>query len=679
MNKSFNYLKSAIPCSFLSMPFIVNGDMSLNTLQNILSSALPHAKIICTSVESNFASEMYLLQDKIEKLNFELQLSLKLLRINEAKYEDAINEMTSLRKKYDDCLLNLSEALWMRCAGCHQSTKDIPPMKECIESVTRIGPYSIGEQIGEGQFGFVFSCLKDGYESERATKIISKNRIQSFKRLSRLSTEISNLKHLKSPYVIELLDVIHTETKLYIITEKGGADLFEFFDLYPEGVPENWTKEIMCNISHAVYHCHLQGICHRDLKPENILMKFDPISGTVLELKLCDFGLSSKLDSKIVLTDFCGSPGFMAPEIVFGYDYNGEKADVWSVGCIMLELLIGQEAFIKYWLSVYEPDVIEDKNEFRFSMRRARDKLSTFLPKFAEMTNLLESIIDINPIQRLAMSEMIEHSWFHHCIPLMKEKTNRKNSTSSSNTSKKVRKQSSSILMSRKVFPMSPDLSSPALSQLVVAHMNKRSNSGYDVLSRVNSENSMFVDTKASGEFYIWNTDISMLVVDPSAETRGFYTKLLQGRCRHCVEAQNGTEALEAITQSMRIGGAGGGQTLSQKPNMEVLSVAGDQRQHQLQHGEPHSHFSSAKRHSTCSGSSPSFNAILIEFDLPDADGPSTVRAARSLGYTGVVIGVVNTRDRDAKECFLTARVDYVLERPVDVLKLNRILADRFD
>ena len=66
----------------------------------------------------------------------------------------------------------------------------------------------------------------------------------------------------------------------------------------------------------GVGYCHSMGICHRDLKPENILLTFDERNGECVDLKLCDFGLSTHFQHKTLLTDFCGSPGFFGPEMI---------------------------------------------------------------------------------------------------------------------------------------------------------------------------------------------------------------------------------------------------------------------------------------------------------------------------------------------------------------------------
>ena len=135
--------------------------------------------------------------------------------------------------------------------------------KTFIETLDQVGDYRIGEQLGEGQFATVKNCTLKGLGKEFALKIINKDRITSFTSLMRVSNEIDNLKGLKNAHIVTINDVIHTETKLYIVTEKGGRDLFEFFDEHPDGVPDDWAKQIIVGVLKGVMFCHDQGICHR--------------------------------------------------------------------------------------------------------------------------------------------------------------------------------------------------------------------------------------------------------------------------------------------------------------------------------------------------------------------------------------------------------------------------------
>jgi 5'-AMP-activated protein kinase catalytic alpha subunit len=97
------------------------------------------------------------------------------------------------------------------------------------------------------------------------------------------------------------------------------------------------AKKYFREVLEGVDYCHRKGICHRDLKPENILIDDQG------HVKLIDFGFSA--NSRIPLTNFCGTPAYMCPELVRKLPYNGAKADVWALGVILYLLLVGAFPF----------------------------------------------------------------------------------------------------------------------------------------------------------------------------------------------------------------------------------------------------------------------------------------------------------------------------------------------
>jgi serine/threonine protein kinase len=176
------------------------------------------------------------------------------------------DEFVLLRQRYDEQKSATISILWTHCTKFHPDLRMIPTQedpKTFSETEEQIGEYRVGAPLGEGQFATVKNCYLKNEDKEYALKIINKDRITSFTALMRVSTEIDNLKLLKNPYIVSVTQVIHTETKLYIITEKGGRDLFEFFDEHPDGVPEDWAKQIIACVLKGVMFCHDQGICHR--------------------------------------------------------------------------------------------------------------------------------------------------------------------------------------------------------------------------------------------------------------------------------------------------------------------------------------------------------------------------------------------------------------------------------
>ena len=306
--------------------------------------------------------------DELESMSTRASISLQEFH---KQQQELFDEFVVLRNKYDEVKVQFSTCLWSHCVTHHPEMKSIPPMEDHLifeESTEQVGSYTIGCVLGEGQFATVKRCRKretplssrshdgnppgdrEGQPREYAIKIINKDRISTINSIRRMSNEVDILGKLRSKWVIDLKDVIHSKDFLYLITEVGGSDLFEFFDDHPEGVSEDWAKKIVYQILKAVSHCHMNAYCHRDLKPENILMEFDVTTNECLDLKLCDFGLATKFSSNEKLTEFCGSPGFFAPEMILTGAYYGDKADIWSIGCIILELLLGHDMFCDNWM-----------------------------------------------------------------------------------------------------------------------------------------------------------------------------------------------------------------------------------------------------------------------------------------------------------------------------------------
>jgi len=330
---------------------------------------------------------------------------------------DLFDEFVVLRQKYDEQRTLLMTVLWQHCSQHHPELRHIPPLEDpekFVESDEQVGAYTIGPILGEGQFASVYTCEKQGAERigvELALKSVKKERIMSFHGLKRMSNEIKTLRMLQSDYIVCIHDVFQTASKLYIVTEKGGPDLFEFFDEHPEGVPEEWAKEIILRVMRAVQFCHDRQYCHRDLKPENILMNFDPNTHICSDLKLCDFGLSIQFKEKMILSDFCGSPGFFAPEMITKGAYYGDKADIWSTGCILLELILGHEQFCDIWMCAYDYDILQDKEKFAESIEEAVASLPEKLSFSEHLPSFVEQFVRLRASERPAIKDLLGHKW----------------------------------------------------------------------------------------------------------------------------------------------------------------------------------------------------------------------------------------------------------------------------
>lgn len=142
------------------------------------------------------------------------------------------------------------------------------------------------------------------------------------------------MKQLDHQNIIKFIDFIQTPREYYLIMEYiGSSNLFDYTCSKENYIiPEEDAKPIFKKVVLAVQECHRVGICHRDIKMENVLVNKRS------EVKLIDFGFSQENG---LLENFCGTPSYMAPEIVAKRSYEGAPADVWALGVMLYRMLSG--------------------------------------------------------------------------------------------------------------------------------------------------------------------------------------------------------------------------------------------------------------------------------------------------------------------------------------------------
>ncbi|EGB04366.1 hypothetical protein AURANDRAFT_7441, partial [Aureococcus anophagefferens] len=157
-------------------------------------------------------------------------------------------------------------------------------------------------------------------------------RIRSIKRIN---SEIEAMRALDHPAICTLEATYHTPKYVYLVMEKGGRDLYDALTAEHASFGVGVVLRVAYAVAGALGHCAARGVVHRDLKPENVLLAGEVAAGDVV-VKVCDFGLCGRAkDGSWAMSDFVGSPGFFAPEILFDDLYHAEKVDVWSLGCVV--------------------------------------------------------------------------------------------------------------------------------------------------------------------------------------------------------------------------------------------------------------------------------------------------------------------------------------------------------
>ncbi|XP_067910699.1 serine/threonine-protein kinase ULK1 isoform X5 [Heterodontus francisci] len=214
-----------------------------------------------------------------------------------------------------------------------------------MESVGKF-EFNRKDLIGHGAFAVVF---KGRYiekpDWEVAIKCINKKNLAKSQTL--LGKEIKILKELKHDNIVALYDFQEMANSVYLVMEYcNGGDLADY--LHSKGtLSEDTIRLFLQQIAGAMKMLHSKGVIHRDLKPQNILLSFTggrKSNPNNIRIKIADFGFARYLQTNMLAATLCGSPMYMAPEVIMSQHYDA-KADLWSIGTIVYQCLTGKAPF----------------------------------------------------------------------------------------------------------------------------------------------------------------------------------------------------------------------------------------------------------------------------------------------------------------------------------------------
>ncbi|KAB2598950.1 CBL-interacting serine/threonine-protein kinase 24-like [Pyrus ussuriensis x Pyrus communis] len=257
-----------------------------------------------------------------------------------------------------------------------------------------VGKYEVGRTIGEGTFAKVKFARNCETGESVAMKVLAKSTILKHRMVDQIKREISIMKIVRHPNIVRLQEVLAGRTKIFIILEfVSGGELFDKI-VHQGKLPENESRKYFQQLIDAVAHCHSKGVYHRDLKPENLLLD------AYGNLKVSDFGLSAlPLQGDGLLHTTCGTPNYVAPEVLGDQGYDGSAADIWSCGVILFVLMAGYLPFDETNLS----SLYRKINDAEFSCP------FWFSPK---ANKLIHMILDPNPKTRIRIDGIRKDPWF---------------------------------------------------------------------------------------------------------------------------------------------------------------------------------------------------------------------------------------------------------------------------
>ncbi|XP_060929958.1 mitogen-activated protein kinase 14A isoform X2 [Limanda limanda] len=279
--------------------------------------------------------------------------------------------------------------------------------------------------VGSGAYGSVCSAYDRKSNLKIAVKKLSRP-FQSIIHAKRMYRELRLLKHMKHENVIGLLDVFSPATSLkeftdvYLVTHLMGADLNNIVKC--QKLTDDHVQFLIYQILRGLKYIHSADIIHRDLKPSNLAVNED------CELKILDFGLARHTDDE--MTGYVATRWYRAPEIMLNWMHYNMTVDIWSVGCIMAELLTGRTLFpgtdhinqlqqIMRLTGTPPASLIS-----RMPSHEARNYISSLpnMPKrsFADVfvganpqaVDLLEKMLVLDTDKRITAAEALAHSYF---------------------------------------------------------------------------------------------------------------------------------------------------------------------------------------------------------------------------------------------------------------------------
>lgn len=261
----------------------------------------------------------------------------------------------------------------------------------------KIAHYILQEQLNHGNFGTIYKSIDILSGEERAIKVIKSTNLYSLHQKQAIKREIQIMLTLKHENIVKLYDYLETANNTYLVLEycKNG-DLSQF----NSGIGEERTKFYLRQIIKGLQVLYEYNIIHRDLKPANIFLTEDS------KIKIGDFGLSRSLGLDNLVDTYVGSPAYMSPELMNMRNSNNDrynfKSDIWSLGCIVFELITGKRPFEEKDFGEIIPIIYERTQNDDFLKKEGLSQVCI---------DFLSQIFKTNPEERISFIDMCKHEF----------------------------------------------------------------------------------------------------------------------------------------------------------------------------------------------------------------------------------------------------------------------------
>lgn len=291
----------------------------------------------------------------------------------------------------------------------------------------------VGKQLGKGSFGTIQAALDRHTDTVVAIKFVNctvsdfdgnipQTNVGHIGIHFTVIREIKIMNELDSEFVVKINDIFTFESSICLVMDQMRSDLAKFSKFYKRHIPENVVKRIILDILEGLKAIHGASFCHRDLSTGNIFIDKEG------RCRVGDFGLARSINSpQVDLSPTVVTIWYRPPELLFGARFYSSGVDMWSVGCILGELLTAQALFqgageIDQLGRIFGALGTPEQNDWKGAERLPNyiafpatepKALATVFPQIrAQALNFLEGLLKLNPSKRLTVSQALSHKWF---------------------------------------------------------------------------------------------------------------------------------------------------------------------------------------------------------------------------------------------------------------------------